>query len=270
MFNYHLLESRSEEYARAFASAKPHRHLVIDEVLEPEIAEQAFQNFPKLEEMDTLKDFRQHKAQDPAIDKFHRVFSEIIFGHLHSERLLKILSKITGIPDLTADNQLYAAGLAQGGNGSFLNIHIDNSSHPVTQYYRRLNLLLYLNKNWAEEKGGHIEFWSSDMTESVAILPSFNRLVIFATDKQSWHGYRRVNTPDGDTRKSINIYYFTEQSPDNTDYYHITSFRARKNEILHKALYPLDNVVRTVARQVRPKKDSHAVLFDPKKQPPTA
>ncbi|HEY9665825.1 MAG TPA: 2OG-Fe(II) oxygenase, partial [Coleofasciculaceae cyanobacterium] len=101
---------------------------------------------------------------------------------------------------------------------------------------------------------------------SVAILPVFNRMVIFATDKQSWHGYRRVNTPDGDTRKSINIYYFTEQSPDRSDYYHITSFRARNNEMLHKALYPLDNMVRTMARKVRPQKDNHAVLFNSNKK----
>jgi Rps23 Pro-64 3,4-dihydroxylase Tpa1-like proline 4-hydroxylase len=266
MLNYHLLEAQTERYAQLFSTAKPYRHLVIDGILEPEFANQAFQNFPKMEEMDTLKDFRQNKAQDPAVDKFHPIFSEIIFQHLHSQRFLNIISKITGMVDLIADSQLYAAGLAQGGNGSFLNIHIDNSSHPVTQYYRRLNLLIYLNKNWTEEKGGHLELWSSDMSESVAILPAFNRMAIFATDKQSWHGYRRVNTPDGDSRKSINIYYFTEQSADSTDYYHITSFRARPNEILHKALYPLDNVVRTIARQVRPKKDGHAVLFDPTKK----
>lgn len=266
MLNYNLLESQSDYYAKRFAEAKPHRHIIIDGFLQPEIADEAFQNFPKLEQMDTLKDFRQVKAQDPSIQKFHPIFREIIFQHLHSQRFLRILNKITGIADLIGDDQLYAAGLAQGGNGSFLNVHIDNSSHPVTKYYRRCNLLLYLNKDWTEEKGGHLEIWSPDMSESVAILPVFNRMVIFATDKQSWHGYRRVNTPDGDTRKSINIYYFTEQSPDNTDYYHITTFRARKEELLQKALYPLDNMVRSVARQIRQNKDSHAVLFNQKKK----
>ncbi len=265
MLNYRLLEAQSDDYAKSFAESTPSNYIVIDGFLDEEVANQAFQSFPKMEEMDTLKDFRQHKAQDPAIDKFNPIFGDIIFQNLHSERFLKLLSKITGIPNLIADNQLYAAGLAQGGNGSFLNVHIDNSSHPVTHYYRRLNLLVYLNKNWTEEKGGHLELWSPDMSQSVAILPRFNRMVIFATHKQSWHGYRRVITPDGDTRKSINIYYFTEQSPDSTDYYHITSFRARKNEILYKALYPLDNVVRTVVRQVRPNKDGHAVLFGLKK-----
>ncbi len=262
MLNYNLLETRIDEFAKTFAEAKPFRHLIVDEFLEPEVAAAAFSVFPKMQEMDTLKDFRQYKAQDPAIDKFDPIFSQIIFKHLQSPRFLEIMSKISGIPNLLADGQLYASGLAQGANGSFLNVHIDNSSHPKTKHYRRLNLLVYLNKYWTEEKGGNLELWSADMSDSVAILPTFNRMVIFATDKQSWHGHRHVNTPDGDTRKSINIYYFTEESPNKTDYYHVTSFRARKNEILNQVLYPVDNMVRTMARSLRQTKDEHAVLFD--------
>jgi Rps23 Pro-64 3,4-dihydroxylase Tpa1-like proline 4-hydroxylase len=242
VINYDLLETHLEAYQRSFAEAEPCQHLMIDGFLKPKIAEMAFQSFPKMEEMNVLKDFRQFKAQDPNLDKFHSVFQDIIFGQLHSPRFLEILTKITAIPNLMADSKLYAAGLAQGSNGSFLNVHIDNSSHPVHKWYRRLNLLIYLSQDWTKEKGGHLELWNPDMSESVSILPIFNRMVIFATDKQSWHGYRQVHTPDGDTRKSINIYYFTEQSPDLTDYYHITSFRARKNEFLHKALYPADNL----------------------------
>ncbi|MCC5637237.1 2OG-Fe(II) oxygenase [Nostoc sp. CHAB 5844] len=262
MINYELLERNIDKYARSFQEAKPHNHLIIDGFLEPDIAMQAYQVFPKMEEMDTLKDIRQYKAQDPDISKFNFIFSEIIFEHLQSPRLLKILSQITDIPNLKADPKLYASGLAQGANGSFLNVHIDNSSHPVELWYRRLNLLVYLNPYWTEEKGGHLELWTPDMSESVAILPIFNRMLIFATDKQSWHGHRQVITPDGDTRKSINIYYFTEESPDGTNYYHVTSFRGRKNEVMNKVLYPVDNLVRTIARQIRPKKDSHAVLFE--------
>ncbi|RAM48419.1 MAG: hypothetical protein C6Y22_27910 [Hapalosiphonaceae cyanobacterium JJU2] len=261
MINYELLESHIDEYAQKFREAKPHRHLIIDGFLDPEAAMQAYQVFPKMEEMDKLKDIRQYKAQDPDISKFDPIFSKIIFDHLQSQRLLQILTKITGIPNLYADPKLYASGLAQGTNGSFLNVHIDNSSHPTEPWYRRLNILVYLNPNWTEEKGGHLELWSPDMSESVAILPIFNRMMLFATDKQSWHGHRRVNTPDGDTRKSINIYYFTEESPDGTNYYHVTSFRGRKNEVVNKVLYPVDNLARTIVRTIRPKKDAHAVLY---------
>ncbi|MCL1468528.1 2OG-Fe(II) oxygenase [Argonema galeatum] len=264
MINYNLLESQIDNLAKSFAEAKPIRHLTIDNFLSEEVANQAFSVFPTMEEMDVLKDFRQDKAQDPAINKFNLIFSELVSQHLHSERFLALISRISGIPNLRTDSKLYAAGLAQGGNGSFLNVHIDNSSHPVNPWYRRLNLLVYLNKHWAEENGGNLELWSPDMSESVAILPIFNRMVIFATDKQSWHSYRRVNTLDGDTRKSINLYFFTEESADGTHYYHVTSFKARKNEILNKIVYPVDNLVRTVARALRPNKDAHAVLYEQK------
>jgi Rps23 Pro-64 3,4-dihydroxylase Tpa1-like proline 4-hydroxylase len=265
MLNYPQLENQIETHARAFAQAEYSPYLVLDNFLEEEIALEAFHHFPKMEEMDTLKDFRQYKAQDPAIDKFHPIFSKIIFQHLQSPRFLDLLTRITGIPHLHADPQLYASGLAQGENGSFLNVHIDNSSHPETHYYRRLNLLLYLNKNWTEEKGGHLELWTPDMSKSVAILPNFNRMVIFATSRTSWHSHRRVNTPAGDSRKSINLYYFTPESPEIKEYYHITSFRARPQEVLNSVLYPLDNWVRSTARKLRSHKDRHAVLFDSQK-----
>jgi Rps23 Pro-64 3,4-dihydroxylase Tpa1-like proline 4-hydroxylase len=268
MINYDILESRIDEYAASFRTAKPHRHLVIDDFLNEEVALKAYQEFPKMEEMDRLKDLRQYKAQDPNIAKFNPIFKDIIFEHIQSERLISILTKITGMPNLHPDPKLYASGLAQGENGSFLNVHIDNSSHPDEPWYRRLNLLVYLNPNWTEEKGGHFELWSPDMKESVAILPKFNRMMIFATDRQSWHGHRSVITSDGDTRKSINIYYFSPQSPegDGEDYYHVTSFRGRKDETMNKILYPVDNLIRTVVRKLRPKKDSHAVLYDEEKQ----
>jgi Rps23 Pro-64 3,4-dihydroxylase Tpa1-like proline 4-hydroxylase len=239
---------------------------VIDNFLDLSVAAKAHDVFPRLQDMDTLNDHRQRKAQDPAMEKFHPIFREIVFEHLHSERLLQWLTQVTGINNLMADPQLYASGLAQGADGSFLNVHLDNSSHPDRPWFRRLNLIVYLNARWSEERGGQLEFWDKDMKMSTEILPVLNRMALFATDKRSWHGYRRVNTPDGDTRKSINIYYFTEESPDGTDYYHVTTFRARKNEKINKVIYPIDNLVRTMARKLRNDKDGHAVLFSPEKE----
>lgn len=261
MINYKRLENNINELARQFQSARPQRHLVLDDFLDPKIALEASLKFPKLSEMDQLRDFRQDKAQDPYLTKFNPIFQQIIFEHLHSPRFLELMKKLLGVQSLHADPQLYAAGLAQGGDKSFLNVHIDNSSHPTQPWYRRLNILVYLNPNWTEEKGGHVEFYSDDMKESVAILPSFNRAVLFATHQKSWHGYRTVHTPDGDSRKSINIYYFSEESPTGQKYYHVTSFKARQNEAVNKILYPLDNALRSIARWIRPQKDSHAVFF---------
>lgn len=265
MINYEKFERNIDALSKEFQSQKPQRYLILDGFLDPQIAMDASIKFPKLSEMDQLRDFRQDKAQDPSLAKFNPIFQEIIFQHLHSPRFVNLMRNLSGISSLRADPQLYAAGLAQGGDKSFLNVHIDNSSHPTQPWYRRLNILVYLNPNWTEEKGGHVEFYSDDMKESAAILPVFNRAVIFATHQKSWHGYRTVNTPDGDSRKSINIYYFSEESPTGENYYHITSFKARENELKNKILYPFDNTLRTIARWVRPKKDSHAVFFNTEK-----
>ncbi|MCG6873350.1 MAG: 2OG-Fe(II) oxygenase [Gammaproteobacteria bacterium] len=244
-----------------FRNAEPTPHLVLDGFLEPAVAERAAEAFPTLAEMDALNDIRQRKAQDPDIGKFHPVFSEIIFGHLHDSRLMDWIEQVSGIRHLLADRQLYASGLAQGGDGSELHVHLDNSSHPVQPWYRRLNLIIYLNRDWTPEKGGQLELWSPDMRKSVQIEPIFNRALLFATSKTSWHGYRRVNTPDGDSRKSINLYYFSEASPTGQEYYHVTTFRGRPDEPLRRLLYPLDNALRRVARLFRRRKDQHAVLY---------
>ena len=136
MIDYDQLERGLESYSAKFQNCTPlPNHLVIDNFLEPTVADHAYEVFPKMEEMDTLKDYRQEKAQDPAIQKFHPLFQDIIFKHLHSQRLVTLLSAISGIKNLKPDPQLYAAGLAQGANGSFLNMHVDNSSHPVNPWY---------------------------------------------------------------------------------------------------------------------------------------
>jgi hypothetical protein len=261
VIDYERLETRAEEQARLFREARPVEHLVVDSFLREDAADLAHRAFPPLSAMDALHDFRQDKAQDPEIGKFDPVFASIVFEHLHSPRLRRWLEAVTGMRDLRGDPQLYASGLAQGGHGSFLNVHLDNSSHPVQPWYRRLNLLVYLNPRWNDAKGGHLELWSEDMRTATAILPVHNRMVIFATHRRSWHGYRRVDAPDGDTRKSINIYYFNEDSPEDADYYHVTSFRARRGERWNRLLYPIDNWLRTAARRLRLHRDKHAVLY---------
>lgn len=261
MIDYDRLEALADEHARQFRDARPIQHLVVDSFLREDVAERAYRAFPPLSAMDALHDFRQDKAQDPEIGKFDPLFADMVFQHLHSERLLRWLETVTGMRDLRGDPHLYASGLAQGGHGSFLNVHLDNSSHPVQPWYRRLNLLVYLNPLWSDAKGGQLELWSEDMKAATAILPAHNRMVIFATHRRSWHGYRRVEAPDGDTRKSINIYYFNEDSPEEADYYHVTSFRARRGEIWNRLIYPVDNWLRATARRLRLHRDTHAVLY---------
>jgi hypothetical protein len=87
-----------------------------------------------------------------------------------------------------------------------------------------------LNKDWKEEFGGHLELWNRDVRQCEAkILPLFNRLVVFGTTDFTFHGHPNpLQCPEGMTRKSLALYYFTNGRPaDEMTGEHSTLFKAR-------------------------------------------
>ena len=108
---------------------------------------------------------------------------------------------------------MIGGGIHQSLPGAVLRIHADFNKHPLWQFRRRLNVLLFLNKDWKEDYGGHIELWSSDMQScEQKILPIANRLVIFTLSNKSFHGHPKpLNCPKGMTRKSIATYYYNNE-----------------------------------------------------------
>ena len=44
-----------------------------------------------------------------------------------------------------------------------LKVHADFNYHGHLKVDRRLNLLLYLNENWSEDFGGHLQLWDKEM-----------------------------------------------------------------------------------------------------------
>ena len=115
----------------------------------------------------------------------------------------------------------------------FLKIHADFNWNRFLKLNRRVNLLIYLNKSWKEEYGGHLELWNREMSECVErILPVFNRCVIFNTSDFSYHGHPDPLTcPDGWTRKSLAVYYYTNGRPqEEQSDIHCTIFKRRPHE----------------------------------------
>src|SRR4030095_11648371 len=104
--------------------------------------------------------------------------------HLNSITFLEFLGRVTGISNLISDPCFDGGGLHPIQRGGKLAIHADFNKHPRFGLDRRLNALLYLNKDWRDEYGGHLELWNREMTRPEAkILPIFNRFVVFrATD----------------------------------------------------------------------------------------
>lgn len=213
-----------------FNSAKPYRHIAIDNFLSPEFADKLYTQFPPLEVLNKhYHGLNESKSEGSNFDSFDSSFNALK-SILATKEVTDALEKITGIEDLFTTNDNLGAGVHQGKNGSYLDVHIDFNIHHVQKIHRRLNLLIYLNKNWKEEYGGKVELWNEDVSVlGKAYLPTFNRCVIFETNEISYHGYSTITVPEGETRKSFYNYYYT-QVGDYKGKYHDTVFKARPEE----------------------------------------
>jgi hypothetical protein len=133
-------------------------------------------------------------------------------------------------------------------------VHIDFNYIEERQLHRRLNILIYFNKNWEEEWGGHIELWDREVKVCHhSFAPIFNRCVVFATSEISYHGVPAVKCPPDQVRKSFAAYYYTKEAPDGwSGKAHTTIFKARPNEVVKgRVLMPLETAKRNVVHAVR-------------------
>jgi Rps23 Pro-64 3,4-dihydroxylase Tpa1-like proline 4-hydroxylase len=159
-------------------------------------------------------------------EKGNTVTGENTFGdktvnfihYLNSETFLGFLQNITGINEtLIPDPYLEDAGLHETPRGGYLKVHTDYYKHSHTKLDRRICVIVYLNKNWREEYGGHLEFWNQDMTQcEKRILPEFNSCTIYATTDFSFHGSPNpLKCPPDRAKKAFVFYYFTNGRPIN-------------------------------------------------------
>lgn len=146
-----------------------------------------------------------------------------VLNFLNSEEFLNFLKELTGISDLIADPQFNGGGIHLIPKGGKLGIHIDFSRALFdNSKYRRLNVLLYLNEGWQKKWEGALELWNKrpgDGGQCVKkIYPTFNKMVIFGTSKNSWHGHPiPLDCPEGEYRKSLATYYYSSQPGDDLE-----------------------------------------------------
>jgi Rps23 Pro-64 3,4-dihydroxylase Tpa1-like proline 4-hydroxylase/glycosyltransferase involved in cell wall biosynthesis len=228
MINFTVTEKEINEYNQA----QPFPHIVIDNFLPPSILNGVIDDFRNHNDWgwDNSKYSQQHQVK-----KFFSPWNEngsntlpintkLILNYLNSPETISMLEKLTGINGLIADPTLLGGGMHKIDSGGKLSIHADSRKHAVTGNYRRINLLVYLNKNWNSEWGGSLQLWNNDMTTMVQdIQPFFNRVVIFNTGGDTYHGHpHALNTPEGVSRISLALYYYTKENPD-TDENNVTS-----------------------------------------------
>lgn len=216
--NIERIRQEKENWKASWNSKKPFRYFHCDNFLYEAKANEALESYPdpsqvkwdKTTYVNQKNKFQKGKFEEGSI--FDRLFKE-----LNSAAFLTELSEITGIDKLLPDPELFGGGLHQSTRGAFLDVHIDYNIHPKTKQHRRLNVLIYLNKEWKDEYEGHLELWEINETKKERIeriAPVFNHMVMFETNELSYHGHPHpLNSPRGINRKSLATYYYTSDRP---------------------------------------------------------
>jgi hypothetical protein len=226
------LRDRGLELRETYQAARPFPHIVIDDFLPTGILEQCLREFPSAAGADGEAAREYDRAQERLKSQYNPdalpAPARTLFYSFNSRPFIRLLENITGISGLIPDPYFLGAGFHEIGQGGHLSVHVDFNHHKLMNLERRINVLIYLNKDWEDEYGGQLELWNADMTSCVqSIIPSYNRCVIFNTSEFSYHGNPNpIKHPLGITRKSIALYYYTSTWSD-IKREHTTQFRVR-------------------------------------------
>ena len=216
--DFKRLEEEINELNVSWNSKKPFKYIVIDDFLNCNEADKILEAFPAIDEsMWNNTTYINQKNKFVKTEFSNIPIINAVFDEFKSKRLMGILERITEVHHILPDDELFGAGLHQSIKGAFLDVHVDFNIHPKTGFHRRMNLLVYLNKDWKTSYNGYLELWDMDKKEQIEYIePKFNRAVIFETNEVSFHGHPKpLNTPRGISRKSLSVYYYTKTRPEN-------------------------------------------------------
>ena len=210
-----------------YSSQDPYPHIELNNFFSTNFLNSVLSEFPDLS---TNKDSQNYKNQNEIkfANNDYKNFPKkikLLFDFLNSNEFVNFLQNLTSIKEkLIADKDLNGGGLHEIKSGGLLKVHTDFNNHPNRELDRRINVLIYLNKDWKKEYNGCLELWDKEMKLcKKKISPNFNKMVVFSTTDYSNHGHPDpLNCPRNISRKSIALYYFSRGRP--------------KEEILNKNL----------------------------------
>lgn len=236
----------------------PFPHFCLDNFLAPEFAEEIHDAFPSYEEALKLgHEFsavnERYKIQIPDSKKFPKPIFEL-HELLAEDEFVKKVGNMLNIPNLIADPDLMGGGIHETNSGGHLDVHIDFNYVRQKQWHRRVNILIYFNKDWKEEYGGYFDIWDKEVKNRKGYFaPVFNRACGFATGEYSWHGVTPITCPRNRLRKSFAVYFYTKEAPEGWDgSVHSTIFKARPDEwVKGYVAMPAEKAVRDVKQAVR-------------------
>ncbi|MCB4822724.1 2OG-Fe(II) oxygenase [Roseicella aerolata] len=210
MVPFARLVAEREALRARFQAGTPYPNLVMDGFFQEDVLDRIAAEFPK----ETPRDWVGYDTRNE-IKRTSRgligvpPFAQAFLWQLCSEPFLEVLRDITGIEDLVADPLFHGGGLHESFRGGWLNIHADWTQHPHLPLVRRLNLIIYLNRDWDPAWGGGLELWSDkEGGRKTVIEPFFNRAALFPTE-ETLHGFPDPMTCPADrSRRSISVFYW--------------------------------------------------------------
>lgn len=210
LINLDKLNARIEQDAIAFNNATPFKHIAVTDFLVPDKMQEIGRSFPG-ENWDGWgnRDNEHQRNKMSCMDAatIPEPLDRLLF-ELNSGPFISWLEKLTGIANIIPDPHYYGGGLHMTLPGGTLTPHIDFHTIAGKPLYRRINLLVYLNENWAESNNGALELWDQNKdTIAREVLPELGTCVIFQTDNKSLHGFSKPVA--GRPRCSVAMYYYT-------------------------------------------------------------
>src|SRR5262249_233811 len=142
----------------AYASGEPYPHIVMDNFFDEWVLDAILAEFPTPKDRNwVLHDIPEEIKLQSKNERHIPAFTRQFLYALNSATSREVLEELTDIKNLVGDPHFEGGGLHQIVPGGKLAIHADFNRHSRFKLDRRLNLLVYLNRNWKDEYGGHFE-----------------------------------------------------------------------------------------------------------------
>mmetsp|Transcript_27765 Transcript_27765/g.58978 ORF Transcript_27765/g.58978 Transcript_27765/m.58978 type:complete len:288 (-) Transcript_27765:132-995(-) len=218
------LSSIGKLYHEQYATNTPFPHITIDNFLPKRYLMEVAREHPESDVVngcvDPQKCFKKTRERNKSYidDEMDMgMYTRLLFHVMKSSTVVRFLEELSGIQNIFPDPHFYGSGLHfTDGDGGKLDIHADFNILMAYKFDRRVNAFIYLNDDWHDEYGGHLELWSKDMKSCMKRIGTrLGRLVVFSSTDFSYHGHPvPMTAPKGRIRRSIALYYYSNGRPD--------------------------------------------------------
>jgi 2OG-Fe(II) oxygenase superfamily len=199
---------------------EPFRHLVIDGLWDDALLNSLLAEFPDPAADGWIR--YQDKAFEVKLEGPEDIWgpaAHAMFAAMTSQG--PALADLFGLPELKLRSE--GGGYHHIEPGGRLAVHAD-FNRSEDGLFRRLNIIVYLNRGWVAADGGALQLWNRREVAK-EILPVFNRTVVFETSDTSFHGHPEP-LPGPRPRRSFAAYFFSADPPEHYSGDHSTVWHA--------------------------------------------